>query len=59
MTKCVREVKDNHQVNILDFSSRHEDLIQELEQSSGVVLRRHAQNEIEFAKTNTKNKYER
>ncbi|KAG0748347.1 hypothetical protein G6F62_002538 [Rhizopus arrhizus] len=53
------EVKDNHQVNILDFSSRHEDLIQELEQSSGVVLRRHAQNEIEFAKTNTKNKYER
>lgn len=51
----------NHHINVLDFSSRLDDLVDQLEKSSGVVLRRHTSGkaEIDFAKTNTPNSFER
>lgn len=52
-------VESGHRINMLDFSSRHEDLVKELEQSSGIVLRKIKPSEIDFAKTDVKNVYER
>lgn len=52
-------VEGNHHIRVLDFSSRHDDLVKELEQSSGVILRRRKMGAIDFAKTSTKNAYER
>ncbi|PHZ16603.1 uncharacterized protein RHIMIDRAFT_266485 [Rhizopus microsporus ATCC 52813] len=52
-------VEGNHHIRVLDFSSRYDDLVKELEQSSGVILRRRKMGAIDFAKTSTKNAYER
>jgi hypothetical protein len=52
--------KDNH-VNVLDFSSRLEQVVEELEKRPGVILRRHetGKPEIDFAKTAESNVFER
>ncbi|KAI9250258.1 hypothetical protein BY458DRAFT_444889, partial [Sporodiniella umbellata] len=49
----------NHTINLLDFSSRREDLLKKLEQCSGVVLHKVKPGEIEFAETSRSNTYER
>lgn len=51
---------DNH-VNVLDFSSNLDKVVEQLESSSGVILRRHQAGklEVDFAKTNIPNVYER
>lgn len=51
---------DNH-VNILDFSSDLDKVVEQLENCSGVILRRHqaGKPEVDFAKTNIPNAYER
>lgn len=51
----------NAHINIFDFSSRLNETVAELEKSSGVVLRRHqpGKPEIDFAKTNIPNSFER
>ncbi|KAL7330640.1 alpha 1,2 mannosyltransferase [Mucor circinelloides] len=48
-------------INILDFSSRLDEAVAALENSSGVVLRRHQPGkiEIDFAKTSAPNSFER
>lgn len=48
-------------IHILDFSSRLDKVVVELEKSAGVVLRRHqpGKAEIDFAKTSTPNAFER
>lgn len=51
---------ENH-VNVFDFSSDLDKVVEQLEKSSGVILRRHqpGRPEIDFAKTNIPNVYER
>lgn len=52
----------NHQVNVLDFSSRLDDLVEQLEKSSGVNLRKHTGDkpEIDFARSShNPNSFER
>ncbi|KAI8877059.1 glycosyltransferase family 22 protein [Backusella circina FSU 941] len=52
-------INDEHNVNVMDFSSRYDDMLATLNQQQGVVLRRHEHNEISFAKTHLPNHYTR
>lgn len=51
----------NNHVNIFDFASHLNQVVEQLEKSSGVVLRRHdtSKPEVDFAKTNTPDAFER
>ncbi|KAG2206288.1 hypothetical protein INT47_007302 [Mucor saturninus] len=55
--------KDNggNRVNVFDFSSDLDKVVEQLEKSSGVILRRHqaGKHEVDFAKTGIPNVYER
>lgn len=57
---CYTDSK-NSRVNVLDFSSRLEKVVEELEKRPGVTLRRHepGKPEIDFAKTTKHNVFER
>jgi hypothetical protein len=50
-------IDDQHNVNVMDFSSRYDDMLETLNQQQGVLLRRHEHNEISFAKTNLADHY--
>ncbi|KAG2230630.1 hypothetical protein INT48_005898 [Thamnidium elegans] len=52
---------DNSHVNIFDFASHLDQVVEQLEKSSGVTLRRHdtGKPEVDFAKTSTRNAFER
>lgn len=51
----------NNHVNILDFGSDHDLLVQQLEKSDGVSLRRHESGkpEVDFSKTKNRSNFER
>lgn len=52
----------NNHVNVFDFGSHLDQVVEQLEKTSGVALRRHNStraDEIDFAKTSTPNSFER